>query len=49
MNPFLFHANAIAYFLFGDNDATALVPVLAGIAVVAMAWLFRRYIRRTGR
>lgn len=47
--PFLFHMNAIAYFLFGDNDATArLVPVLAGIAVVAMAWLFRRYIGRTG-
>lgn len=47
--PLLFHLNAIAYFLFGDSDATArLMPVLAGIGVVAVAWLFRRYIGRTG-
>ena len=45
----LFHMNAIAYFLFGDNDTTArIVPVLFGIAVVWMMWLFRRYIGRIG-
>lgn len=45
----LFHMNAIAYFLFGDNDTTArIVPVLFGIAVVWMMWLFRRYIGRMG-
>lgn len=47
--PFLFHMNAVAYFLFGDNDATArFFPVLAGIGIVVMTWLFRRYIGRTG-
>ena len=47
--PLLFHMNAIAYFLFGDNDTTArIVPVLFGIAVVWMMWLFRRYIGRMG-
>ncbi|MDQ3248089.1 MAG: TIGR03663 family protein, partial [Chloroflexota bacterium] len=47
--PLLFHLDAIAYFLFGDNDATArLFPVLAGTAIIGMAWFFRRYIGRTG-
>ncbi|MBX3015302.1 MAG: TIGR03663 family protein [Caldilineaceae bacterium] len=47
--PILYHLNALAYFLFGDNDASArFFPVLAGIGVVGMAWLFRRYIGRTG-
>jgi len=47
--PFLFHANALAYTLFGVDDATArFFPVLAGIGVVLMTWFFRRYIGRTG-
>ena len=47
--PLLFHMNAVIYFLFGDNDTTArLAPVLYGIAVVWMMWLFRRYIGRIG-
>lgn len=47
--PFLFHANAFAYFLFGDDDATArFFPVLAGIGIVVMTWFFRRYIGRAG-
>ncbi len=47
--PLLFHMDAIAYFLFGDNDTTArLPPVLFGIAVVWMMWLYRRYIGRLG-
>ena len=34
--PFLFHATALSYFLFGDNDFTArLVVALIGVAVVA--------------
>ncbi len=47
--PFLFHANALIYFLFGVSDATARVmPALAGIGTVAVTWLFRRWIGRTG-
>ncbi|MCB0112148.1 MAG: TIGR03663 family protein, partial [Caldilineaceae bacterium] len=47
--PLLFHMDAVAYFLFGDNDTTArLPPVLFGIAVVWMMWLYRRYIGRVG-
>lgn len=47
--PFLFHANALVYFLFGDNDATArLVPALFGIGVIAFVFALRRYIGRTG-
>ena len=47
--PFLFHANALMYFLFGDSDATArTVPVLFGIGCVWMAYFYRRYIGRTG-
>lgn len=47
--PFLFHANAFIFFLFGVSDATARVmPALAGIGTVAMAWFFRRWIGRTG-
>ncbi|MFN8494178.1 MAG: TIGR03663 family protein [Caldilineaceae bacterium] len=47
--PFLFHINALVYFLFGDSDTTArLAPVIAGLGVVYMAWLFRRYLGRTG-
>jgi len=47
--PFLFHANAFIYFLFGVSDATARVmPALAGIGSIMAAWLFRRWIGRTG-
>ncbi|MCB0072171.1 MAG: TIGR03663 family protein, partial [Caldilineaceae bacterium] len=47
--PFLFHANALMYALFGDSDATArLVPALFGMGVIWMAYLFRRYVGRTG-
>lgn len=47
--PFLFHANALMYFLFGDNDATARVaPALAGLGVLGLAYLYRRYIGRVG-
>ena len=47
--PLLFHLNALAYFLFGDNDTTArIVPAIFGVGVIAMAYAFRRYIGRIG-
>jgi predicted membrane-bound mannosyltransferase/DNA-binding beta-propeller fold protein YncE len=47
--PFLFHATALSYFLFGDNDFTARVPVaLIGVAVVAFPWLLRRWLGWAG-
>lgn len=40
--PFLFHANALIYQLFGGSDATSrLLPALTGIAIVAAPWLLR--------
>ncbi len=40
--PFLFHANALVYKLFGASDTTSrLVPALFGVAIVAMPWLLR--------
>ena len=47
--PFLFHATALSYFLFGDNDFAARVPVaLMGVALVAFPFLLRRWLGRTG-
>ena len=47
--PFLFHANAFIYFLFGVSDATARVmPALAGIGTIIAAWFYRRWLGRTG-
>ena len=40
--PFLFHANALIYLLFGDSTTTSrLLPALAGILIVAAPWLLR--------
>lgn len=40
--PFLFHANALIYKLFGDSDTTSrLVPAAFGVATVAMPWMLR--------
>lgn len=47
--PFLFHANALIYFLFGDSDYTArIVPALFGIGALAMIYALRPYLGRTG-
>lgn len=47
--PFLFHANALAYLLFGANDATSRVmPALAGCLLVLVPFLLRRQIGRWG-
>jgi uncharacterized protein (TIGR03663 family) len=40
--PFLFHANALAYLLFGDNDyVSRIVPATLGVLIVLMPWLLR--------
>ena len=40
--PFLFHANALVYLLFGDSDATSrFLPALAGVMLVGAPWLLR--------
>jgi uncharacterized protein (TIGR03663 family) len=47
--PFLFHANALIYFLFGDNDYTArIVPALFGVFMVMSPLLLRRWLGRAG-
>ncbi len=47
--PFQFHIVALTYFLFGDNDFTARIPVvLFSIASVAFLWFYRRYLGRAG-
>ncbi|MBX2999726.1 MAG: TIGR03663 family protein [Caldilineaceae bacterium] len=47
--PWLFHANALIYALFGVSDATSrMAPALTGIAMVAIVWAFRRWLGRTG-
>ncbi|NPV08707.1 MAG: TIGR03663 family protein [Anaerolineae bacterium] len=47
--PFLFHANALIYFLFGVSDYTArIVPALFGVAMVGLPYLFRRWMGRAG-
>jgi uncharacterized protein (TIGR03663 family) len=47
--PFLFHANALAYLLFGANDATSrIVPALTGCVLVLIPWLMRDAIGRWG-
>jgi uncharacterized protein (TIGR03663 family) len=47
--PFLFHANALVYFLFGDNDFTArIVPALFGVFMVMSPLLLRRWLGRLG-
>ncbi len=47
--PFLFHATAFSYFLFGANDFTARLPIaLIGVALVAFPYLLRRWLGRVG-
>jgi len=47
--PFLFHANAFIHLLFGVNSYTArIVPALFGVALVALPYLFRKWLGRTG-
>jgi uncharacterized protein (TIGR03663 family) len=47
--PFLFHANALIFFLFGDNDYTVrIVPALFGVFMVMSPLLLRRWLGRLG-
>ncbi|MGD2039926.1 MAG: TIGR03663 family protein, partial [Anaerolineae bacterium] len=47
--PFLFHANALVYFLFGDTDFTArIVPAIFGVFMVMSPLLLRRWLGRLG-
>ncbi|MBN1954158.1 MAG: TIGR03663 family protein [Anaerolineae bacterium] len=47
--PFLFHATALSYLLFGDNDFSARLPVaIMGTLLVAFPYLLRRYLGRSG-
>jgi predicted membrane-bound mannosyltransferase len=40
--PFLFHANALIYLLFGGSDATSrFLPALTGVLLVGAPWLLR--------
>ncbi len=47
--PFLFHATALSYYLFGDSDFSArLVVALLGIVLVALPYTLRRWLGRSG-
>lgn len=47
--PVLFHATALAYFLFGDSDFTGrLYPAALGVLMVMFPLLFRRWLGRWG-
>ena len=47
--PFLFHAAAGSYFLFGSSDAVArLAPALFGAALVGMPFFLRQELGRSG-
>jgi uncharacterized protein (TIGR03663 family) len=47
--PFLFHATALNYYLFGDSDLAArLLPAVMGIMLVALPYLLRRWLGRSG-
>ena len=48
--PFLFDVTALTYFLFGDNDFTARVPValMGTVIAVVFPYLLRRWLGRPG-
>lgn len=47
--PLDFHLVALAFFLFGDSDFTARLPIaLLGTVLVAFPYLLRRYLGRAG-
>ena len=47
--PFLFHITSISYWLFGDSDFAARLPVAVfGIILVVMPYLLRSWLGRVG-
>lgn len=48
-SPFLFHATALSFLLFGPSDyAARLIPALAGSALVGLPYLLRSRLGRVG-
>jgi predicted membrane-bound mannosyltransferase/DNA-binding beta-propeller fold protein YncE len=47
--PSLFHATAISYWLFGDNDLSSRIPVaLLGVLLIIMPYFLRDWLGRRG-
>lgn len=47
--PILFHANALAYYLFGDNDFSGRIYAAAlGVILVMVPYLYRRWLGKWG-
>lgn len=47
--PLQFHLVAFSFFMFGDNDFTARLPVaLFSVATIAFMWNYRRFLGRAG-
>lgn len=47
--PFLFHITSLSYWLFGDNDFAARIPVaIFGVILVVMPYLLRSWLGRVG-
>ncbi|RRR69612.1 MAG: TIGR03663 family protein [Candidatus Viridilinea halotolerans] len=47
--PSLYYLTALAYFLFGDGDAQARLPMaVAGVLMTASTWWLRPYLGRSG-
>ena len=47
--PFQFHALALSYFLFGDNDFTSRIPAAVfGVGAIGLLWWFRDWLGRVG-
>ena len=47
--PFQFHALALSYFLFGDNDFTSRIPAAVfGVGAICLLWWFRDWLGRVG-
>ena len=47
--PFLYHATALVYWLFGDSDTTArIAPALLAILSVLLVWPLRKWLGKAG-
>jgi len=47
--PFLFHATALSYWLFGDNDFTARIPAAVfGVILILLPYFLRPWLGRIG-
>ena len=47
--PFLFHITAVSYWLFGDGDLAARIPVaIFGVILIAVPYLLRGWVGRVG-